>query len=247
MKGFAKYKQNIDSILENSYEDKDKFKKNLSIIMGAMKFSQPLREFFVLYNEIESKKFENTNASRDYITEAVKHLKENKSGLKDVTNLLDKLIKDRKGLCVESTNIVYSNIDSMVFSGGVLNLEETIKSRNFLTESMVGENIETTVMEADSKILSQIISKIYQEEYGTTLNDSERSILKNTLVMTEDTLNTEYDNVKGIALNTLNNMISESKDETLSAKLTEVKNEIITLQKSKSSYIRVRGLLEDLN
>ena len=65
--------------------------------------------------------------------------------------------------------------------------------------------------------------------------------------MTEDTLNTEYDNVKGIALNTLNNMISESKDETLSAKLTEVKNEIITLQKSKSSYIRVRGLLEDLN
>ena len=27
--------------------------------MGAMKFSKPLREFFVLYNEIESKKFEN--------------------------------------------------------------------------------------------------------------------------------------------------------------------------------------------
>ena len=42
-------------------------------------------------------------------------------------------------------------------------------------------------------------------------------------------------------------MISESKDESLSARLTEVKNEVLTLQKSKSSYIRVRGLLEDLN
>ena len=247
MKGFAKYKQDIDSILENSYEDKDKFKKNLSVIIGAMKFSKPLREFFVLYNEIESKKFENTNSSREYIIEAVKHLKENKSGLKEVTNLLDKVIENRKGLCVESTNIVYHNIDTMVFGGGVLNLEETIKSRNFLTESMVGKNKKPIVMEADSKILSQVISKKYQEEYGTSLNESERSILKNTLIMTEDTLGTEYDNVKGIALNTLNNMISESKDETLSAKLTEVKNEILTLKKSKSSYIRVRGLLEDLN
>ena len=65
--------------------------------------------------------------------------------------------------------------------------------------------------------------------------------------MTEDTLNNEYDNVKEVTLNTLNNIIGESKDETLLARLTEVKNEILTLQKSKSSYIRVRGLLEDLN
>ena len=247
MKGFAKYKQNIDSILENSYEDKDKFKKNLSIIMGTMKFSKPLREFFVLYNEIESKKFENTNSSRDYITEAVKHLKDNKEGLKSVTKILDKVIEKRKDLCIESTNLIYRNIDNMVFNNGVLNLEESIKSRNFLTESMVGEKKKHIVMEADSKILSQIISKKYQEEYGTALNESERSILKNTLLMTEDTLNNEYDNVKDIALNTLNNIISGSKDESLSAKLTEVKNEILTLQKSKSSYIRVRGLLEDLN
>ena len=248
MKGFAKYKQDIDSILENSYEDKDKFKKNLSIIMGAMKFSQPLREFFVIYNEIESKKFENTNSSRDYITEAVKHLKENKSGLNDVTNLLDKVIKKRQELCVKSTNLIYHNIDTMVFGGGALKLEEKIKSRNFLTECMTGEGIKkSVVMEADSKILSQVISKKYQEEYGTALNESERSILKNTLLMTEDVLNTEYDNVKDITLNTLNNMITESKDESLSARLTEVKNEVLTLQKSKSSYIRVRGLLEDLN
>ena len=247
MKGFAQYKQNIDSILENSYGDKDKFKKNLSVIMGAMKFSQPLREFFVLYNEIESKKFENSDSSRDYITEAIKHLKENKSGLNDVTNLLDKVIENRKELCIESTNIIYHNIDTMVFGGGILNLEETIKSRNFLTESMVGEKKKTVVMEADSKILSQIISKKYQEEYGKTLNESEKSILKNTLLMTEDVLNTEYDNVKDIALNTLNDIINESKDESLLVKLTEVKNEILTLKKSKSSYIRVRGLLEDLN
>ena len=37
MKGFTKYKQSLDTILENSYDNKDGFKKNLSVIMGAIK------------------------------------------------------------------------------------------------------------------------------------------------------------------------------------------------------------------
>ena len=64
--------------------------------------------------------------------------------------------------------------------------------------------------------------------------------------MTEDTLKKEFDNVKEISLNKINSLLSESKDETLSAKLVQVKNEIKSLSNTKKSYIRVRGLLEDL-
>ena len=64
--------------------------------------------------------------------------------------------------------------------------------------------------------------------------------------MTEDTLKKEFDNVKEISLNKINSLLSESKDETLSAKLVQVKNEIKSLDNTKKSYIRVRGLLEDL-
>ena len=64
--------------------------------------------------------------------------------------------------------------------------------------------------------------------------------------MTEDTLSKEFKNIKVIALNKINNLISESTDDPTSAKLVQVKNEINTLEKSKNSYIRVRGLLEDL-
>ena len=56
----------------------------------------------------------------------------------------------------------------------------------------------------------------------------------------------EYINIKAIALNKLNTLISVYKEENLSAKLVEVKNEIRGLESSKKSYIRVRGLLEDL-
>ncbi len=64
--------------------------------------------------------------------------------------------------------------------------------------------------------------------------------------MTEDTLNNEFKNIKDIALNKLDTLISESKEDGLSVKLVEVKNEILTLNPTKKSYIKVRGLVEDL-
>ena len=64
--------------------------------------------------------------------------------------------------------------------------------------------------------------------------------------MTEDTLQTEFNIVKEISLTKINSLISESEEESLSGKLVQVKNEITSLKNSKKSYIRVRGLLEDL-
>ena len=65
--------------------------------------------------------------------------------------------------------------------------------------------------------------------------------------MTEDSLSSEFNNVKEITLNKIGEMLKESKDDNLSVKLVEVKNEIRELNTSKKSYIRVRSLLEDLN
>ena len=65
--------------------------------------------------------------------------------------------------------------------------------------------------------------------------------------MTEDSVIKEFNNVKDIAVTTLNKLLEDSKDNNISAKLVETKNEINTLTSSKTNYIRVRGFLEDLN
>ena len=91
------------------------------------------------------------------------------------------------------------------------------------------------------------MSKKYNEVYGSSLTESQKDILKNTLLMTEDSIEKEFNNIKDIALNKVNILLSESNDETLSARLVETKNEIKQLQSTKNSYIKVRGLLEDLN
>ena len=97
------------------------------------------------------------------------------------------------------------------------------------------------------KILSFVMSKKYNETYDSSLTESQKDILKNTLLMTEDSIDKEFNNIKEIAINKVNSLLSESDDETLSARLVETKNEIRQLQSTKNSYIKVRGLLEDLN
>ena len=248
MKGFAQYKHNLDTILENSYNNKKDFKKNLSVIMGTMKFSKPLREFFTLYNEIETKKFNDINDSKIYIIEAINYLKKNKKELKKVTKILDRIIEDRKDLCFKNTNKIYKSIDNIVFNDNIKTLDTIVESRKFLAESMSKTNnkikLNTTI---SPKVLSHVISKNYEKEFGPKLSESEKNILKNTLLMTEDTISTEFDNVKDVAISTINKLLSETTNDNVSAKLVEVKNEIHTLESSKSNYIKVRGFLEDLN
>ena len=247
MKGFAKYKQSLDNILENSYTNKKEFKNNLSVIMGTLKFSKPLREFFTLYNEIEIKNFDTIEDSKNYLNEAVRYLRENKKELVSVKNILDKIIVNRKNLCNNQIkNPIYENIDTVVFNNNIINIESLIKSREFLSESMINRKKHSTV-KVNPKILSHTISRNYQEEYGNSLSESEQDILKNTLLMTEESINTEFDNVKDVALNRINTLLKETQEEGLCAKLVETKDEIKQLKGTKINYIKVRGLLEDLN
>tara|TARA_B110000977_G_scaffold54231_1_gene73830 strand:+ start:1543 stop:2283 length:741 start_codon:yes stop_codon:yes gene_type:complete len=246
MKNFGYYKNNIDSILENSFTNGDEFKRNLSVVMGAMKYSRVLREFFTLYNEIENKHFDNAEDSKEYINEAVNFLKNNKTKLNKVTPILNKIILDRKELCIKKSNKIYENIDNVVFNDSIIELEKISKSKKFLSENTLKAKKVASKIK-NPKILSHVLSKNYGEAYNGELTENQQIILKNTLLMTEDSLSSEFNNVKEITLNKIGEMLKESKDDNLSVKLVEVKNEIRELNTSKKSYIRVRSLLEDLN
>ena len=65
-------------------------------------------------------------------------------------------------------------------------------------------NKKRSTVKVNPKILSNTISRNYQEEYGNSLSESEQNILKNTLLMTEESVNSEFDNIKDVALNRIN-------------------------------------------
>ena len=160
MKNFGYYKNNIDSILENSFTNGDEFKRNLSVVMGAMKYSRVLREFFTLYNEIENKHFDNAEDSNEYINEAVNFLKNNKTKLNKVTPILNKIILDRKELCIKKSNKIYENIDNVVFNDSIIELEKISKSKKFLSENTLKAKKVVSKIK-NPKILSHVLSKNY--------------------------------------------------------------------------------------
>ena len=226
MKGFSNYKQSLDSILENSFKQKKEFKKNLSVIMGALKYSKTLKEFFTLYNEIENKNYNNLKDGENFLNEATTHLKNKKADLLKVKPLLDKIITKRKKLVETKTNKIYENIDKIVFSNDIKNIDSVIESKKTLTESMVNRKSLVETKPIDPKILSMVINKNYKKEYENSLTESQQNILKNTLLMSENTLEKEFTNIKDIALSRINKLISESTDDTLSAKLVQTKDKI---------------------
>tara|TARA_R100000908_G_C3749130_1_gene143936 strand:+ start:97 stop:840 length:744 start_codon:yes stop_codon:yes gene_type:complete len=247
MKGFAYYKNSIDSILENSYKDKNKFKKNLSVIMGSMKYSKTLSEFFILYNDVASKRLTETKDSEVYITETTTYLREKKDKLNKVLPVLDKIISSRKEICENRVNEIYDNLDNIIFNDSIKNIESIIESKKILTKNMLKEEGEKLGKTINPKVLSHVLSKNYGKAYNEKLSESQKEILKNTILMTESNLENEFTNIKDIVLTKLNSLIKESKDDNLIVKLVETKNKITTLKTSKKSYIQVRGLLEDLN
>ncbi len=246
MKSFGYYKNSLDSILTNSYEDKDEFKKNFHVVMGTMKYSRTLREFFHLYNEVEQKKFDSTEESHKFINEVVSILREKRSELKKVIPILEGVINSRLGLCENTENEIYENLDKLVFFDNTKNISERIQLKENISKSMVGKKSKIVNKSVNPKILSQILAKTYNSEYNN-LSESEKDTLKETLYMDKTTLIESFSKLSEKTLTEINGLLSEAKDDNLSSKLVEVKNSVRLMSPSKKNYLELKQLLSDLN
>jgi|ETNvirenome_6_85_1030632.scaffolds.fasta_scaffold05186_5 hypothetical protein len=80
---FGKYKQSITDILVRSYATNKKlFKESFHSLMGGLRENKVAREFFVLYGEIENKKFDDKELAEEYLNTVIKALKNKKKNLR---------------------------------------------------------------------------------------------------------------------------------------------------------------------
>ena len=61
---FGKIKKGINDILTESYSNKKTFKRNFNVLMGSLRQTKTLREFFTLYGEIDKQRFADKNEAR---------------------------------------------------------------------------------------------------------------------------------------------------------------------------------------
>jgi len=69
---FGTLKNNLDSVLVNTYNNKLLFKNAFHTLMGALKENKQTREFFVLYSQVENKNFEDKSLAEQYLNQVIK-------------------------------------------------------------------------------------------------------------------------------------------------------------------------------
>tara|TARA_R100001443_G_scaffold87137_1_gene93704 strand:+ start:47 stop:790 length:744 start_codon:yes stop_codon:yes gene_type:complete len=247
MKPFSYYKNNIDSILENSYNNKKLFKENFHVIMGALKLSKPFREFFTLYNEVEQKQFKNKTELTEYINESIIYLQPKIKSLKTVCNILENVFKKRTKLIKESNNEIYKNLDYLIYKKGVRNISQRIEKKNNLIEGIL--NIKPTNAlnnTLNPKTLAYTLSENYNKEFSK-LSKEDKGLLSEILSIKKENLNNEIVTIKGTILKRIDNLVKESKEENLKGKLTQTKNVVIKMKNDKLSLLRLKQLNSDLN
>ena len=111
---FGTTKNNLDSVLVNTFPNKSLFKNAFHTLMGALKENKQSREFFVLYSQVENKNFEDKILAEEYLHQVIKTLKEKRKNLK--TSHLNKTLNKFNTHITESNNKIYSDLDLLIFN-----------------------------------------------------------------------------------------------------------------------------------
>ena len=246
MKTFGYYKQNIDSILENSHHDKKLFKENFHIIMGALKLSKPFREFFTLYNEIEQKSFKNKEMLNEYINESIVHLRPKIKKLKNVCGILENVFSRRTNMLTESNNQIYSDLDYLIYKEGVRSIGKRINTKNNLVENVLNkEKLVKASKSFNPKVLAYTLSENYNKEFAN-LTKEDKGLISEIMSIKKSELSKNFKELKTNITNKINTLLKESNDTNLKVKLTETKNVINIMETDKLSFLKLKQLEIDL-
>ena len=246
MKPFGYYKKSIDSILENSYTDKKLFKENFHVIMGAMKLSKDFREFFTLYNELETTNL-NESTLPQYINESIDYLRPKIKKIKMVCNVLDKVFEKRKNIIDLKENQIYDNLDYLIFKTGVKTISKRLENKKQLVESIKSKKIISELKNPLSpKVLAYSLSENFNKEFSS-LNKEEKEMLSEIISLKTNQIKENFTKNKNTIIDKINNLVKESSDDNLTATLIETKNKVITMKEGKLSLLQLKQLSQDLN
>ena len=247
MKTFGYYKKNIDSILENSHNNKKLFKENFHVIMGALKLSKPFREFFTVYNEIEQKNFKNKEELNEYINESISHLRPKIKKLKNICSILENVFSRRTNMLSESNNSIYEDLDYLIYKEGVRSISKRITTKKNLMENVLNKETLTKASKSfNRKVLAYTLSENYNKEFAN-LSKEDKGLISEIMSIKKTELNTSFGKTKTEIIDKINTLLKESKDTSLKVKLTETKNVISDMETSKLSFLKLKQLEIDLN
>jgi hypothetical protein len=236
---FGEIKSKIETYLTESYQ-KNTLKDNLFVFEQLVLKNKNISKIFYLYDELSDKKGLDGSIANEFVNESI-------TSYENLFNkVTPKQIQELKSWVghVKCEN-KYQHIDNL-FSTSVLTLENKIKSKKVILESLKiqkGENKE--IINVPLKAMVNVANKTV-ENYLSSLNESERKELKKILSTPKETLVENYKTEKENVISKLNNQKeTESDSETINT-IDQVLNKLQTESFSELNYYKLKQLNEGL-
>jgi hypothetical protein len=244
MNKFGVLKTKILKKLTESYSNKNKVE--VKDILNTIKENKDFKEMYLFYEEIENKYFDDKEIAKLYVEEIQSVLKDKSDKIANFTKKLNTKLKD-----VEiNENELYSNLDLLVQEENLSNVDKKIIAKKKLVEHLTTKKEiikkEETQLVENENLLYAVLANNFNVLYNNSLNESQKKELQGILSLTDEDLEIKIGNLKESILGQVGNILSESKDNDLTAKLTKVKDEVDNMKPSKFNYYRLVQLKNGL-
>jgi hypothetical protein len=244
MNKFGVLKTKILKKLTESYSNKNK--GEVKDILNTIKENKDFKEMYLFYEEIENKYFDDKEIAKLYVEEIQSVLKDKSDKIASFSKDLNTKLKD-----VEiNENELYSNLDLLVQSENLSNVDKKIIAKKKLVEHLTTKKEivkkEDAQLVENENLLYAVLANNFNVLYNHSLNESQKKELQGILSLSDEDLEVKISDLKESILGQVGNILSESKDGDLTSKLTKVKDEVNEMKSSKFNYYRLVQLKNGL-
>jgi hypothetical protein len=236
---FGELKSKIETYLTESYQ-KNSLKDNLFVFEQLVLKNKNISKIFFLYDELSDKKGLSESIGNEFINESI-------TAYENLYNkVTPKQIQELKAWVghVKCEN-KYQDIDNL-FSTNILTLENKIKSKKIILESLKRQKEEKKeVINVPLKSMVNVANKTL-DNYLSSLNESERKELKQILSTPKDTLIENYNSEKETVISKLTDQKQKESDTETIKTIDQVLNKLQTESFSELNYYKLKQLNEGL-
>jgi len=239
MENFGNIKDTFKKIILESVVKKDENGKKLfTTFLKNLKENITLKNQFLIYKNLESKKFNDKLEAKEYIKENINLLKKiNKKEIEKSNLDLLKLLKGKE--IVKENNEFYENIIYLSITkknpSNIDKINETInKLINHMT-SIKENDDKIDVIDVPPSILTKLLVNKFNEKYKD-INESDKKLIK-TILNDKSNKLTTFKNVIRECIDSVDKKLTENVDLELKNKLLKVKDKLLNTKYEKDNFL----------
>jgi hypothetical protein len=242
MENFGNIKDTFKKIIIESVIKKDSSGKKLfGKYLKTLKENKTIRDQFLIYKNLETKKFDDKFEAKEYLNENIELLKSiDKNKINESNNSLLKLLKGKK--IVKENNEFYKNISYLGSTKKTpSNINQINEATNKLIEFMTTKNeifteeINHETINVPPSVLTKLFVNKFNSKYSD-INESDKKIIHSILNGSDSEKEDIYNKLKRDCVITVDSKLNESSDLDLKDKLLKVKDKLLNTKYQKDNF-----------